>query len=266
MRTANGLWVRDPPPRTAPDRTVGGFYRTAENAGMTLGGIPLVDAEDAVVAAVRMAYRVAEAQIDRSARLAQRLRTAGESAVGDDPARQSVDATEKLLFNAAMSGLGWLENIAAEGDTPIKRLFAVQYRMRGAMLGLIDPSAPPRPDPGHASVPATPPAPAAGDAQPQPSRVSRNTGSIRVVHLFDRGRAVRVVAWDLSARGETHARPTFYAVERPDSNGLASEFTLTDEGAATLRLGVDAKVLPGRWRAAVCDAARVQVGWIEIEV
>jgi hypothetical protein len=265
MRTAEGLWIRDPLARAGPDRSVGGFYRTAENAGMTLGGIPLVDAEDAVVAAVRMAYRVAEAQIDRSARLAQRLRTAGEAAVGDNPARQSVDATEKLVFNAAMSGLGWLENLAAEGDTPIKRLFAVQYRMLGAMLGLIDSSAPPGREPTGAPSPAPPPAQAA-DGQPAPNRVSRSTGSIRIVHLFDRGRAVRVVAWQLSASGEMRASPMFYAVERPDSTGLASEFTLNEEGQATLRLGVDAKVPPGRWRAAVCDGSRMQVGWIEIEV
>ena len=48
-------------------------------------------------------YKVAEAQIDRSARLARRLREAGDQAVGPRSDRQALDATEQLVFRAMMA-------------------------------------------------------------------------------------------------------------------------------------------------------------------
>ncbi len=85
-------WLRPQLERSKPIRTAGGFYRTAEGGRPGLGGVPLTAAEDSVVAAVRMAYNVAEAQIERSARLARRLREAGDRAIGARSDRKAVDA------------------------------------------------------------------------------------------------------------------------------------------------------------------------------
>src|SRR6185295_11494907 len=96
--SAGSAWVRLPDlDRYAPIRGVGGVYRSAEVPGGSIAGVPLTSAEDAVVAAVRMGYRVAETHIDRAGRLAKRLRSAGERSVGAEPERQAVDATEKLV-------------------------------------------------------------------------------------------------------------------------------------------------------------------------
>ena len=98
-RTPVQPWARPPLARDRPVRTAGGLFRTAQgtSAGINtgLGGVPLIATEDAVVAAVRLAYKVADAQIDRSARLAQRLREAGDRAVGARSDRKAIDATEQ---------------------------------------------------------------------------------------------------------------------------------------------------------------------------
>ena len=52
-------WKRPNVSRTGPVRSAGGFYRTSQS-GRALGGVPLTTSEDAVVAAVRLAYDVAE--------------------------------------------------------------------------------------------------------------------------------------------------------------------------------------------------------------
>lgn len=266
MKLVGGILVREAPDRDAPKRTAGGFYRTAENAGMTLGGVPLVDAQDAVVAAVRMAYRVAEAQIERSNRLAQRLRTAGDQAVGPDSGRQAVDATEKLLFNAAMSGLGWLENVAAEGDSPIKRLLATQYRMLGMMLGIVDPASDRAPDRAARRADRAAGAPGASSDTRAARPGAPPPSSLRIVHRLARGRAVRVTDWVLSVHGELRAPITFYPQTPGEDQVLGGDFTVTADRVATLRLGVEASIHPGRWRGAICDESQLQVGWIEIEV
>ena len=267
MKLVGGILVREAPDRDAPRRTAGGFYRTAENAGMTLGGVPLVDAQDAVVAAVRMAYRVAEAQIERSNRLAQRLRTAGDQAVGPDSGRQAVDATEKLLFNAAMSGLGWLENVAAEGDSPIKRLLATQYRMLGTMLGIVDPSSDAPPDrAGRRAERRGAPPDAGSDTRTSRQQATAPPSSLRIVHRSERGRAVRVTDWVLTVHNELRAPVTFYPQTPGDDQVISAEFTVTADAVATLRVGVEAGIHPGRWRGAICDESQLQVGWIEIEV
>jgi hypothetical protein len=272
---AQPRWRRPPTERSGPDRGAGGFYRTADDPTMTLGGIPLNQTEDAVVAAVRLAYRVADAQIERSSRLAERLRQAGDAAVGTRSDRQALDATERLVFNAAMSGLGWLEGIAAEGDSPIKRLLAVQYRMLGAMLGLSghagarrDASAPESssPDPA-ASAPAAP----APDARPRPASTPRGGSTplpVRIVLASVSDRAVEVLAWEACVP-RIKASVIFHHADVPAAAAgdvcPAGTFQRTD-AVAELDIHVPAAVRPGRWRAAICDAARCQVGWMEIEV
>ena len=127
--------------------------------------VPLTEAEDAVVAAVRMAYGVASAQVERSGRLAQRLREAGDRAIGERSDRKAIDATEQLVFRAMMSALAWLEGLAAEGDSPLKRLVLAQYRILGSILG-IDPAEAVQPPPEAAM--GQPEAAAAPRSAPSP--------------------------------------------------------------------------------------------------
>jgi hypothetical protein len=268
---SQGQWRRPPTERSGPDRRAGGFYRTADDPTMTVGGIPLNETEDAVVAAVRLAYRVADAQIQRSGRLAERLRSAGDHAVGPRSDRQALDATERLVFNAAMSGLGWLEGIAAEGDSPIKRLLAVQYRMVGAMLGLngdadghdAGAAASAREDDaGAESARATPDATRNARVPGMPGPVP-----VHVVLGSAADRAVTVLAWEASLP-RIKAALTFHHAElripagEPRPEGSFERM----DGNAVLHIRVPDEVRPGRWRAAICDAARSQVGWMDIEV
>ena len=50
------LWRRPTPTALGPDRSFGGYYRTADRQlkGKDLRGVPLQTTEDAVVAAVRL--------------------------------------------------------------------------------------------------------------------------------------------------------------------------------------------------------------------
>src|SRR6266508_509068 len=149
MSNDTTAWLaRRPLKRTAPDRRAGNYFRSAAEDGKgkdgkAIGGIPLNSTEASVVAAVRMAYEVAEVQIDRSARLARRLRDAGDQAAGPHSSRQALDATERLVFRAMMAFLGWLETAAADNGNALKRLAAAQYRLLGALLG-VTPSEPPK--------------------------------------------------------------------------------------------------------------------------
>ena len=106
------------------------------------GGVPLDSVESAVTAAVRMGYKVAAAQIERTARIARRFRDAGDQAAGarrdqgESSERKALDASEQLIFKALMAGLGWLEGVAADNGNPVRRIAAAQFQMLGAMLGL----------------------------------------------------------------------------------------------------------------------------------
>ena len=131
-------WSRPQLERDRPIRThVGGFYRTADGSDAGIGGVPLTTAEDAVVSAVRLAYKVADAQIAQSMRLAQRLRKAGDRQAGEHSDRKALDATEQLVFRAMMGALAWVEAATAtEEGSPLMRLLSSQYRLLGSLLGL----------------------------------------------------------------------------------------------------------------------------------
>ena len=62
-----------------------------------------------------------------------------------------------------MSALGWLEGLAAEGDSPLKRLVLAQYRILGSVLGI---------DPAAAAQP--PPEAAMGQPRRRPPRAPRH--------------------------------------------------------------------------------------------
>lgn len=260
-------WVRPLLKQYGPDRRAGGFYRTAERTTRAGGGgVPLVDADDAVVAAVRLAYKVASAQVDRSTRLANRLRAAGTRAVGKDSDRQALDAAESLVFRSMLGGLSWLESVAAERDSPIKRLLAAEYRMLGAMMGLApaqrDDAAPPgKPVRKGAASRA-----GRGDAAMEDWQVPTRSRSLTIRHKGDHRRAVRVVACDLGAVSDlVPTTVTFYSLEEA---GVAFDASLnvTSRRDATLVVDTPAAAHPGLWRAAVCLKDGTQVGSIDLEL
>ena len=256
-------WSRPRLKRYEPIRTAGAFYRTAEGKSNTLGGVPLVTAEQAVTAAVRMAYKVAAAQVDRSSRLARRLRDAGDQAVGPGSERHALDATERLVFRAMMGGLTWLETAAAEKDSPIKRLLAAEYRMLGSMLGLVATD-------GAASTgePATDESPKRGNrarAEDEYSAaVAQSARLLKIDHKGPHLRPVRIGEIDLGGVPAGRTKLLFYSVERIQSAPLSADLVVRGKRDATLILGTPRSAEPGCWQAAICDANRRQLGFIEI--
>lgn len=244
---------------TGPDRRAGGFYRTADNEDGTLPGVPLTGAEDAVVAAVRLGYKVAAAQIERSARLAKRLRDAGERAAGPDSERQALDATERLLFDSMMAGLAWLEGVAADPSCPLKRLAAAEYRLLGSLFGLTPGEAAAKP--AH-TVPAA--SKAGGEAAARPPQAP--VAPLRIVLLGAERRAVRVRAWEIAPDLAPAELPVvFYSTQMIDAPPLEGQVS-TATPPPTLRVTTRQRSPAGPWRAAVCLPDGEQVGIIEIEL
>lgn len=247
-------WVRPFLERDAPQRSFGGVYRTAEGGQANLGGVPLTTAEDAVIAAVRLAYKVADAQITRSTRLMERLRRAGERELGQEPERKALDATEQLVFRAMMNGLGWLETAAGgnEADSPIKRLLSAQYRLLGSVLGIGQS----RPEPDGA--------PAADISRP-----AESAAPSRLAIFLDGSekRPVLVRRFELSKEGVVQAAQlTFYSNERNRSEPIVGELEVDGGGRPTLKITTPRRAPKGLWRAAICDHDNRQIGLVEIEL
>ena len=244
--------------RSAPNRGAANFYRSASDNPHVIGGISLGNVEDAFTSAVRMAYKVAEAQIDRTSRLGQRLREAGDKAAGPGSERKALDATEQLIFRSMMAGLSWFEGLAGDDTNPIKRLAVAQYRVFGALLGLSPsagpPMAAPAPRPGEQA-----PAPAAGNERPAAAETS-----VRIRHKAKKEdrRAVEVRACDLPEG----IQPGDYAVTFHGAvPGAVLEAVLVVE-AQTMTLAVESTkdAAAGVWKAAICDDEGLQLGHIEI--
>jgi hypothetical protein len=278
-------WSRPQLERSGPKRVAGGLYRTSDDGRNGISGVPLVAVDDAVGAAVRMAYRVAEAQIDRSTQLARRLRQAGDRAVGGRSDRKAVDATEQLIFKAAMSALSWLERSAAEPD-PVKRFASAQYQLVGSVLGLT-------PSLGGLAVgEATRRAGAAlGSAMSEAMQAHRQ-GSQESAAAGAEGSAVSTpppaeqkapatqVTIILKGRSKRHVRvrdyqaPSgkhqpniqFYSVADIRSSPIKADLAIDAGGRATLAIETSRLAKPGLWKAAVHDARGVQLGVIEIEL
>lgn len=157
-------WSRPEAARTGPLRGIGGYYRSADREvdGKVFRGAPLNQAEDVAVAAVRMAYKIADAQIDRGLRVARDLRGAAQSR-GVDP-QDALDASERLLRKALLAGLQWIESAAGDDENPLRRLAKAEYRMLGSLFGLAR-----KRDEGDAAEPAAAPAPPASHAPTQAS-------------------------------------------------------------------------------------------------
>ena len=251
-------WFKRPAlSRSEPMRHIGTLYRSAEGPpGSAIGGVPLSSAEDAVVAAVRMGYRVAQLHIDRTGRLAERLNRAAERAVGPEPQRQAVDATEQLIGKAMLAGLEWLEGAAAESGSPLRRYANAQYKLLGTLLGLQAEATP-----GAAATTHAPPAEA-----PRPSAPSAVYRAVRVKHRGKERRAVKAprVQLDCDVEGGFPSI-RFYAVTQPDLH-LVGELQIAAAQPALLYIDTGSASPAGLWRAAVCADDGEQLGWVEFEL
>lgn len=254
-------WTRPGVPQTRPNRSFGGLYQTAEHEeqGETLGGVPLHTAEDAVVAAVRLGYRVADEQIERGRRIASRLRGAaareGSSGLGD-----AADGLDDLLVKAVQSGLQFIEEAASDPRHPLKRLGSAQLSAIASLLGLRDPVAHASPD--EASE-GEPPAPAANPSRPSSPAAPHRHVWIRHDPRSD-GRAVRVVTCELEGDTPDESPVTFFHLTQTSDPVRA---TLMRRAPKTvLEVCIRPEHPAGRWRAAVLDGDRLQTGVIEIEL
>lgn len=238
------------------------MYRTAELQKRSVGGVPLNTANAAVVAAVRLAYEVAEAQIERSTRLARRLREAGDKEVGGNSAHQAVDATERLVQKALLSGLEWWEGSVAEGRCPVKRLAAAEYQMLGTILGFTPAAQPDK----------SPPAPLRETKQRtgRPRAAASSPAGVREIQVVLKGdkklrRHVRVEAWDLASTQGVDPELYFHRVDQDQEGSMQAELHLArDRISLVITRPEDAR--SGRWVCAVWNSDDVQVGYIEVTV
>lgn len=255
--------------RYAPKRGPAHFYRAAADNPEVIGGIALDSIEATATAAVRLGYKVAEAQIQRTARLARRMRAAGDHAAGPGSDRKALDATEQLIFKTLMAGLSWVEGLASDGGNPLRRLATAQYQLLGGLLGLLDAekrSVEPRSGGEQA---------AAGDHVPRPSVDPRARGGraapahIEIRHLGTRRRnavrrAVRLREWELAAGARGTYPVTFYGDE-PGAATIPGELTVTG-ATATLSVTTTSRTAAGIYKTAICDKGGRQRGYIEIAV
>jgi hypothetical protein len=89
---------------------------------------------------------------------------------------------------------------------------------------------------------------------------------VRIRHAGRERRAVQVCAWEYG--GEVGSRTSipvkFYHVEQRSRRPLDGEIAFAGRRSVTLTLATPPSAPAGRWRAALCDTAGVQVGHIEI--
>jgi hypothetical protein len=263
--------------RYGPKRSAANFYRAAADDQSAIGGIALDSVEAAVTAAVRLGYKVAEAQIDRTARLARRMREAGDHATGGSSDKnrsdkKALDATEQLIFKAMMAGLGWLEGAAADPGNPLRRFATAQFQLLGSLLGLL----PSDQRPGGSSRPpvTTPPLDDGVDPSPvrsapaRPAAPSRRPPQVKHAKAGDRGlvrRAVRVGDWDLSTETPPGKYPLMFYGAASGAGAIPGELHVGPRGS-TLTVKTSAKTAVGLYKSAVCDNDGVQIGYIELTV
>jgi hypothetical protein len=263
-RSQSVPWSRNAPTRTGPNRNAGGMYRTAEGKEPRTGGVPLNTANAAVVAAVRLAYEVAETQIARSTRLARRLRDAADQEVGQHSDRKALDATQRLVQNALMSGLEWWEGSVADGRCPVKRLAAAEYQMIGSILGFT-----PAPHGTKASARDVAGSPAKAATAQGASAERKPPGGMRQLKVVLRGekrhrRHVRVEAWEITSPKGLDSTLFFHCAEQAEAEPISAHLEVGSAGAFALVIETPQNAHAGRWTCAVWDAGDVQVGYIEI--
>jgi hypothetical protein len=263
---AGTRWRRPQAVATGPNRSFGGYYRTADRTlkGRDFRGVPLQAAEDVAVAAVRMGYQVVDAQIDRGLEMARRLRGAADRAgVGNAADLQS--QTESLLMRGLFLGLELLESAGTGPNNPLKRLLAAEFRILGSMFGLTGPDAPGVDrTAGAASAQGTADRAGAPESRPKasrPIRIRHSEGSTQ--------RAVVMVRWELHGQPpqppSTHAL-RFYLTSTAGSEYLRGMLTLSQGAAPLLEIVTSDDTPSGLWRAAICHSDGEQLGLVELEL
>ena len=250
-------------PRRSPRRTAGGFYRTSDGGGTGLNGrgVPLLATEDAVIATVRLAYKVADAQVERSARLASRLRQAGDRAVGEHSERQTLDAAESLVLRTMLSGLSWLEGVA-DDKAPLRRLMTAECRMIGSLLGLGSAETPKRNDQTSSAKQAEPASRPAGSPQADLPGAPR----LVIKHADKHARYVNVRRLQIDRKTIPQGVIRFYTLDQGASMPFEGVLVIGDQGVATLTVDPPNEAPAGHWRAAVCSDDAEQIGFVEIEI
>jgi len=228
--------------------------------GKKFRGVPLQTAEDAAVAAVRLGYRVVDAQITRGLDIARSIRGAADR-TGDTT--DVLDLSEHLLTRSLLLGLEWLETAASDTRSPVKRLLTAQFRLMSSLLGLKLDDAVQEPRASKAA-PRTPP-PAAGDPGKQ---LTTTKPRIRIRHgQGSTKRAVTVARWELSPgiRRTVAPRPVqFHRTSDPAGEQLDAAVVIPPNETPILEIVTTRAHHSGRWRAAVCEDDGEQIGIIEI--
>lgn len=237
-----------------PDRRAGGFYRSADREDRGIPGVPLSSTEAVVVAAVRMGYRIAEEQIDRSARAARRLRDAAERAAGPESERQVLEASERLLFKSMLAGLAWFETIANDPTHPLRKLAMAEVDLLARLFGFRPSAAAGSEGDERSAKTGTKAAAPAAPAVAQP----------RIVLEGDERRAVTVASWIVA--GPVDGKLDFYSDEAPDADPVTGWVNMPAKGQPTLRLTTSRQHRKGTWRAPVCNGDGEQVGIVVIEL
>ena len=249
--------------RSGPKRATGTLYRTADNKKTGLGGVTLESAEDAMVAAVRMAYDVADSQIARSKRLAERLKGAADRATGNDPkdgqrsAEDAVDGASRLVNNAMLSGMTWVEALMGADDGLGPRLAAAQLRaVKSVLFGAREAR---ETDAG----PDIPPAPTHAATERRAT-----VPDVRIIlrDAEEDRRPVTIRRWEMTRPidSKLYFRLVGGAAEHERVSGAIKR---AEQAVPTLEIDpLPAAAVSGRWRAAVCDKAGEQHGIVEIEI
>ena len=244
--------------RTTPNRGAANFYRGASDNEQTVGGVAFDSVEAAVVSAVRMGYKIAAEQIERSERIAQRLRQAGDKAAGVHSDRQALDATEQLVFKTLMSGLGFLEGFANEPANPLKRLVSAEFQLLGSLFGLTRPGDGRAPSP-HDPHAGTAPTPSYYSKSPEPNAPAVHP---QIRHKGQR-RAVQVVQWEIAPATAPGKYPiAFYSVQSPKGE-IKGSLIMTPDKTPALTITIRQGTIPGTWRGAICHG-ELQIGYVEI--
>ncbi len=263
-------WKRPSLEVRAPNRRLGGLYRSAdsERDGTTLAGVPLQTVSDAVVATVKLGYRVADRQIARGRRIGRQLHGAARQAGADDP-NAVIDQSERLLLQALSLGLEWLEGSVSAPSGPLRRLLQAEYRWLGRLAGFeaastaTSPAAPAAPvAPGGSKAGAEAPVPTAASGALAPAADQ----ALPVLHTAAEADRRPVVV--CSARFDrTRDLPITLHFQHAGGSPDACVGELRQHrGQTVLALAARRALAAGIWRAAVCDADGLQIGRIEIEL
>jgi hypothetical protein len=235
-------WARPHLEETGPIRTAGGLFSDAGCGSSSPGKAPPAAAEDAVVAVVRMAYRVADDQLKRSVRLAERLGKAGCRAVGEcaDPkAAPCVDT-------------------AAPECGPLMRWMIAQCKLIECMV-CMTPS-------GKPGAPEPPPPSSDEPAATEPDGPRMSLRRIRVFLKGDVKRPVSLRRCEVAGVAFPETPVRFHNVQSSGSAPLEASFAIADDGQAKLTITTNIDAPSGRWKGAVCGEDDEQIGLIEIEL